>query len=677
VLGPDRHGLHRPASEDEIRELVRWARLTGRQVRVRGTGHSVDEAIYTSARLHGRPGDAIDMVLDRYTGIEFDDERMQVTVQAGCRLGADPRDASGRATVRAGLCWQLEQRGWALPVTAGVTRQTVAGFLMTGSAGGSRAHALDRQVAALRLIDAEGEVHDVRPGGDLFHAAGVSLGLLGIVSTVTFQCVERFDVEGTEQVVRVGNAPFDAFADDGVEGFLAGNEYARFFWWPQRGVDRLTIWEARRAGGAPTETRPYRILPEVLGSTLPAQVAAGKLIATACRRKAFGRVGAAVYNAFLAEAEPQRFRDAWWRVIPMDDDLDERFFPTTYTEMWFPAEASGEVMRRLRDHFAEGGFAATGAYAFEVYAGAASDFWMSPGYGRDSTRLNVCWMETNPGDPRERFFPQFWELFADLGFRLHWAKNLFANRSLTAARLRPAYPRWDDFLELRGTLDPDGVFLSDYWREHLGIPQPSRAPVMSDGRPSSTPSHPPRGRLRWPLLVKLRPSDAGFAERADYVIDEHAVIAAPPEAIYDAIVDLQGARDWLADFVRAEWVEGPDEQGRQVVDELFTFMTQRVRTFHAERGRRWMASIDACTLPLGREMMEDVELSPLPDGRTQLRWRYYYETYRAVAPIRKPLHDYFAKMIRKDIEHLGEWLEARHAPATDAAAPKRQVEVRS
>src|SRR5204863_5953310 len=114
---------------------------------------------------------------------------------------------SGRAGVRAGLCWQLEQRGWALPITAGVTRQTVAGFLMTGSAGGSRTLGLDRQVVALRLIDARGDVHEVSPDSDLFGAAGVSLGLLGIVSTVTFQCVESFDVEGVETVVRAEEGP--------------------------------------------------------------------------------------------------------------------------------------------------------------------------------------------------------------------------------------------------------------------------------------------------------------------------------------------------------------------------------------------------------------------------------------------------------------------------------------
>jgi hypothetical protein len=84
-----------------------------------------------------------------------------------------------------------------------------------------------------------------------------------------------------------------------------------------------------------------------------------------------------------------------------------------------------------------------------------------------------------------------------------------------------------------------------------------------------------------------------------------------------------------------------------------------------------MASIDSCTLPLGREMMEDLELSQLPDGRTQLRWRYYYEPYRAVMPIRKPLHGFFAKMIRQDIEHLGQYLAARHGAAPGANSESR------
>jgi FAD/FMN-containing dehydrogenase len=676
VLRPGPDGLHHPSTEAEVQELVRWARGRGLPVRVRGTGHSVDDAIYTSARRAGRAGESVDVALDRYAGIAVDAERREVTVEAGCRLGGDPRDRSGRGSVEAGLCWQLEQRGLALPVTAGVTHQTVAGFLMTGSAGGSRDHALTEQVVAMRLVDASGEVHELSPDRDpdLFDAAGVSMGLLGIVSTVTLRCVERFDVEGEERIATVAAAPFDLGADGpaGVDGFLRENEYARMYWWPQEGVDKLSIWTARAVPGPPSaDPRPYRLLPEVAGSTTPAQAIAGTAVGMACRRRRFGRAAAAVYNAFMPDGESQSFRDAWWRVLPMDDELDERFFPSTWSELWLPAEATGAAMRRLRDHYRLRGFAATGAYTTEVYGAPASRFWLSPGHGRESTRLNVCWHERGRGDPRETYFPQFWELLGDLDFRLHWGKHRLPDPRRAAAHAHAGWPRLADFLELRRQMDPEGTFLSDYWREQLGVPAPARR-AAARPEPSAPPAPPAAGSpgRRWPLLVRMRPSDASFAERAPYVIDIHRTVAAAPEDVFDAIVMLRGATEWLPDFVRARWVEGPNERGEQVVEETFKFMTQRVRTFVAERGRHWMASIDACTLPLGREMMEDLELEPLDGGRTMLRWRYYYEPHPLLRPARRLLHHDFDRMLRLSLDQLEEHLAAGRAAG---ARPARSL----
>lgn len=666
MLPRDRDGLHHPATEAEIQELVGWARDRDVPLRVRGTGHSVDDAIYA--------GDGIVVVLDRYAGIRFDDARMQVTVEGGCRLGGNPRDRSGRSGVETGLCWQLEQRGWALPVVAGVTHQTVAGFLMTGSAGGSRRHALTEQVVGLRLIDAAGEVHELSPESDLFHGAGVSMGLLGIVSAVTLQCVERFDVEGEERIVRADSAPFDLGADGdaGVDGFLRENEYARAFWWPQEGVDKISIWAARAVPGPPAEeSRPYRLLPEVAGSTTPAQAVAGTFIGAACRWRRFGRLSAALYNAFLPGDDSQEFRDAWWRALPMDDELDERFFPSTWSELWIPAEATGRAMRRLRDHYRLHGFAATGAYTVEVYGAPVSHFWLSPGYGRDSTRINVCWHERSRGDPRETYFPQFWELLGDLDFRMHWGKHRFPVPARAAAHAREAHPRLADFLELREQMDPDGLFLSDYWREQLGVRwRPVHARSSHTGAATRTAGTPGR---RWPLLLKLRPSDAGFAERARYVVDVEETLSAPATAIYDGIVNLRDAREWLPDFVRARWVEGPNERGEQVVEETFRFMTQRVRTFLAEPGRHWMASIDACSLPFGRQMMEDLEFTPLPDGRTRVRWRYYYDAHPVTRPFRRLIHNGFDHSLRTGLRQLDEHLTGQTERSAEAAAPPVQV----
>ena len=638
--------IRHPSDESEVQRLVAYARAQEVPLRVIGTGHSVDAAILDPTGIH--------VALDRLDRIEYDDERMRVTVGGGVRLGGNPRDRSGASGVETGLCWQLEQRGWALPVTAGITHQTVAGFLMTGSAGGSRTHALTEQVVGLRLIDGTGTVHDLRPGDERFDAAGVSMGVLGIVTAVTLQCVERFDVEGTERVA--GAAELDR-----VEPLLRDNEYARAYWWPQRGVDKLSVWTARAITGPPApKPRPYRLLPEIAGSTTPAQAVAGMAIGAACRSGRWNRGLAALYNAFLPDGDSQEFRDAWWRVLPQDDELDERFFDSTWCELWLPAEATGDAIARLREHYRTGGLAATGAYTLEIYGAPPSRFWLSPGYGRESTRLNICWHQRTKGDPRETYFPQFWSLFADLGFRMHWGKHRFPDPARARAHARAAHPRLGDFLELRENMDPDGVFLSDYWREQLGVSRASRrhAAGEQNGRAPRTAGTPGR---RWPLPFKLRPSDASFGERAPHAIDVRETLSAPPEAIFEGIVNLRDARDWLPDFVRARWVEGPNERGEQVVEETFRFMSQRVRTFLAEPGRHWMASIDACTLPLGRELMEDLELKPLPDGGTRVRWRYYYDPYPAMKPLRKLLHKEFDHMLRLSLRQLDEHLAGQPA----------------
>ena len=46
----------------------------------------------------------------------------------------------------------------------------------------------------------------------------------------------------------------------------------------------------------------------------------------------------------------------------------------------------------------------------------------------------------------------------------HWGKM----HTRSAADLAPAYPRWDEFRELRDRLDPDRVFTNAYLQRVLG-----------------------------------------------------------------------------------------------------------------------------------------------------------------------------------------------------------------
>jgi len=490
--------------------LVELAIRRQQALRVRGSAHSIPAAIYSDARQAGHSL-AIDVMLDRFAQVSFAGEL--VTVEAGCHLGADPRAPTGSATWERSLLCQLERRGLALPDLGGVTHQTIAGFLMTGSSGGTTQHALEDSVVALRLIDGRGLVHElVRDRDEHFDAALCSMGLLGVLSTVTLRCVPRYDVIGREDITTEAGSAYElcGTGPNGLAAFLERTEYARLMWWPQRRVERVVTWQARRMEDADYDatTGPRGALRRkrysALGEGLPprlvgpasqvAQWVGGKFydavegIGYADRGvdesapRYTRHVLPAVLGAFvpLDRGTPQRFWDSWFDGLAMDNDMSETSLPTTFTELWIPLDRTAEALRTLREHFRARGHDATGNFIFEIYAARATRGWLHPGHERDSLRIDVFWFERSRGD-RTRFFEQFWDLFAAFDYRLHWGKHLPNDDLRGAHYLRARYPRWDDFLALREQLDPHGLFLNTHFRAALGITQPVIAPLRAVG----------------------------------------------------------------------------------------------------------------------------------------------------------------------------------------------------
>ncbi|HYQ47240.1 MAG TPA: D-arabinono-1,4-lactone oxidase [Polyangiaceae bacterium] len=497
---PAADGFHHPQSEDELAAMVRFARRQGRQMRVRGSAHSVKAAIFVDPGLGN-----VDVMLDRYTGVVFDDQHCRVTVQAGCHLGVDPRDPTRSSTWENSLLAQLDARGWALPDLGGVTHQTISGYLMTGSSGGTTRHAIEDAVISLRLIDGTGTVRELRRGHDeLFEAALCSMGLLGVISSLTLQCVPRYDIIGQEDTTSEAETAYALLGDgqEGLEGFLRRAEYARLMWWPQQGVRRVVTWQARRM-----QDSDYGALTGLRGSLKPkkysalgaeiqnrhlasfanqaAQVAGGLFydgLALAGRANSLlssaraNRLRAAfaahvlppVLRTFVTAGTSQCFWDSWCHGLPLDNQISELSMPTDFTEIWLPLERAGEVMRALRARYDRAGYDATGAFICEVYAARATHAWLHPAYERDSLRIDLFWFRRNPGDPARTYFEQFWRLLRPFGYRLHWGKILPLDPLLGADYLQRQYPRWNDFLAVRAQLDPDRVFFTRYWRAALG-----------------------------------------------------------------------------------------------------------------------------------------------------------------------------------------------------------------
>ena len=293
---------------------------------------------------------------------------------------------------------------------------------------------------------------------------------------------------GQEATTSVDDCGVKLFDDgpQGLQAFLERTQYSRLLWWPQKGLGRVQVWQARRMKAEDYEGRTGpdgKLVPQCIESIPNWQQWAGgilfRIVGNLDRlwilgkaiRFLFGWVFPLVIRLFVPvdKKGPKKFWDSWWEGLPMDNVFNYRALPTEFTELWIPISKTAEVMYALRDHYEQGGRAATGSYLCEIYAGKKSEAWMSPSYGEDMIRLDFFWFEKNYGDPTKTYFPQFFELFAKHCFRLHWGKYLSADPATGPEYLRKQFLRWNDFMRLRETMDPDQVFVTDYWRRHLGI----------------------------------------------------------------------------------------------------------------------------------------------------------------------------------------------------------------
>jgi FAD/FMN-containing dehydrogenase len=66
--------------------------------------------------------------------------------------------------------------------------------------------------------------------------------------------------------------------------------------------------------------------------------------------------------------------------------------------------------------------------------------------------------------PYQEYFADVEAVLRAYGGRPHWGKK----HSLTARELRPLYPDWDTFRQIRCRLDPDGIFLTPDLARLLG-----------------------------------------------------------------------------------------------------------------------------------------------------------------------------------------------------------------
>ncbi|MFF4370543.1 FAD-binding protein [Streptomyces sp. NPDC001594] len=410
--------LHRPTSLAELRALVAGAE----RIRALGSGHSfsrVADSRHELVRLDGLP-----------PVFEIDSVRRTVTVGAGMRY--------------ADIIGPLHRAGHALANLASLPHISVAGSVATGTHGsGDGNRCLSAAVSGLELIAPDGSAvtldREGRPGD--FDGAVVALGALGIVTRVTLDLEDAFDVA---QEVRV-DVPLDEIAARFDEVFAAAYSVSAFTDWRSEGA---AVWLKRRvgradsgwSGGRPAD-RPLHPVPG-----MPADSSTGQL----------GRPG------------------PWFERLPhFRPELVPGAGAELQSEYYLPRSQAARAFAALRGI---GHVLAPLLHVAEVRTVRADGLWLSPAYRRDAAAFHFTWVK----DP-DRVAPAIAaveEALLPLGARPHWGKVTL----LSPERLVALYERAADFARLADELDPGRVFgneLTDRLRTAAAGPLPLVARIQN------------------------------------------------------------------------------------------------------------------------------------------------------------------------------------------------------
>ena len=413
-----------PHDTAQVAELLVEAARQGRRVRPLGSGHSFSAI--------GRPVDV---------GLDLRRLHRVTTVSL------DPSGGGGRVRVGAGITLRalntvLDTLGLAMPNLGDIDAQTLAGALATGTHGtGGRLFGIASAVRALTLVTPDGSILDLQVGDELFEAARINLGALGVVTEVEVECVPAFRLQAQE-----GPMPLDAVLAD-VDGFVASADHAEFFWFPHTRV---------------ASTRRNARVDADVGRPLPRwrAVAEDRLLDNGAyelvNRIGVARSGWVPQLNRLSSALMSRrtYADASHRVFCSVRGV--RFVETEYA---VPREATRPVLEQLAAWFVSA--RAPVSFPVEVRFIAADDVWLSGAYGRDSAYIAVhqYW--------RGRYhesFRQFERIVAAHSGRPHWGKM----HSLDAERLERVHPRLADFTRVRDRLDPGRVMANPHLDRILG-----------------------------------------------------------------------------------------------------------------------------------------------------------------------------------------------------------------
>jgi FAD-linked oxidoreductase len=412
--------VRRPSSVDELQHAVT---SSPHRLKPIGAGHSFTAIAQT---------DGVALELGELAGVlRADRESGLVTVLAGTRLHE----------LNVAL-WHL---GLGMSNLGDIDVQSISGAISTGTHGtGARFGGIATQVRALQLVLADGSLLtcSAEQHPDVFAAARVGLGALGVIATVTLQCEPAFALAAAEAPAMLDQVL--AELDENVDG----NDHYEFYWFPHT---RRTLTKRNNRVLPRTALRPLSRLRRYVDDELLANVAFDALNRLSTRRPAI----IPRTNAMAARLLTARdYIDRSYRVFASPRRV--RFREMEYA---VPRAAVPHVLAEIQTYLARSGDQV--GFPIEVRFAAADDIWLSTAQGRETGYVAVHQYVRRE---HQAFFRAVEAIASSVEGRPHWGKL----HERDAESLQAAYPHFDEFIAVRDRLDPERRFGNPYLQQVLG-----------------------------------------------------------------------------------------------------------------------------------------------------------------------------------------------------------------
>ncbi|KAI1494000.1 D-arabinono-1,4-lactone oxidase-domain-containing protein [Biscogniauxia mediterranea] len=482
-----------PETLPEIEKIIQLAGKCRRRVTTTGCGHSPSSMTCTSSWL---------VNLDKYNRIlSVDKEACTVVMQSGIRLYQ--------------LGEELDKLGLAMPSLGSINQQSLAGAISTGTHGSSMYHGLmSENVLSLRITTADGTTRYCSPeeNPELFRAALLSLGALGIITEITFRAVPAFTLRW-RQVIDADSKVLDLWD----KGLWTDTEFVRVWWYPY--TRRAVRWTADQTDEAPVAPpKSYydgalgyyvyhnllylsmwapRITPWIEWFVFGMQFGFRNGTATAAvqpSRQAL--LMNCLYSQFVNEwaiplsrgPEALRRLSSWLnRLPPTDPQYVEHGVPFSADGIWVHAPVEVRV--------------ANTTVSNPRCASSSQRPFLDP-TPRDEPALylNATLYRPYHTDPacRARYYEAFEWLMRDLGGRPHWAKNFETDAPALEALYGDDLREWR---RVRDAADPEGMFVGPWHRRFvLGAEEPVALPLEEH---DLTPKRETRGGVHFEGVVGM------------------------------------------------------------------------------------------------------------------------------------------------------------------------------